>query len=67
MIPSAADRSTNDGSKPVHVGSGGATSTDSGASANATNTLPAEETGGRVAGANQQVPEGYQPKQTKDQ
>lgn len=64
MIPTKADRATNDGSEPVVVGSGGATSTGSGPSANATNTLPAEDTGGRTAHSNQQQPEGMFPKQT---
>ncbi|GEM08373.1 hypothetical protein Rt10032_c05g2390 [Rhodotorula toruloides] len=66
VIPTAQDRAPKNGQDPVHVGSGGALSHDS-ATANATNTLPATETGGRMAHANQQVEEGMQPKQTKDQ
>ncbi|GAA5994231.1 uncharacterized protein JCM10292_001947 [Rhodotorula paludigena] len=64
LIPTAQDRATNDGSKPVQVGSGGAVTQDS-ATANATNALPATETGGRMAHSNQQVPEGMEPKQVK--
>ncbi|GAA5923754.1 hypothetical protein JCM3775_000495 [Rhodotorula graminis] len=65
MIPTKADRQTDDGSEPVIVGSGGALSTGSGASANATETLPAGDNGGRAAHANQQQPEGQFPKQVK--
>lgn len=63
MIPTAQDRAPKNGQEPVTVGSGGASSHDS-ATANATNTLPKEETGGRMAHANQQVEPGMQPKQT---
>lgn len=63
MIPTAQDRAPKNGQEPVIVGSGGSVSHDS-ATANATNTLPATETGGRMAHSNQQVEEGMQPKQT---
>ncbi|GAA5894445.1 hypothetical protein JCM8208_006243 [Rhodotorula glutinis] len=65
MIPTKQDRQTDDGSKPVIVGGGGALSTGSGASANATEALDARDTGGRTAHANQQQPEGHFPKQVK--
>ncbi|GAA5970536.1 hypothetical protein JCM11641_007344 [Rhodosporidiobolus odoratus] len=65
MIPSASDRAPKDGQSPVHVGSGGAVNGDS-ATANSIRGYPADqETGGRMAHANQQVPEGMEPKQVK--
>ncbi|GAA5844084.1 hypothetical protein JCM9279_003728 [Rhodotorula babjevae] len=65
MIPTKQDRATDDGSEPVIVGGGGALSTGSGASANATEALPATDNGGRAEGANRQQPEGHFPKQVK--
>ncbi|GAA5948778.1 hypothetical protein JCM10213_008676 [Rhodosporidiobolus nylandii] len=63
MLPTAQDRATNDGSAPVHVGSGGAVNGDS-ATANAFRSVDGTvETGGRMAHSNQQVPEGMEPKQ----
>ncbi|GAA6016105.1 hypothetical protein JCM10207_004445 [Rhodosporidiobolus poonsookiae] len=63
MIPTAADRSTNDGKAPVHVGSGGAVNASS-ASGNAIGSFDmANETGGRMAHANQQREPGFEPKQ----
>lgn len=67
MIPTAQDRAPKDGQEPVIVGSNGAHSTASGASANATDTLAGTgETGGRMAHANQQREEGMFPKQTSE-
>ncbi|GAA5986461.1 hypothetical protein JCM10908_003763 [Rhodotorula pacifica] len=66
VIPTAQDRAPKNGEAPVHIGSGGAHSTASGPSANATNTLEGVgETGGRMAHANQQREEGMFPKQVK--
>lgn len=64
MIPTKQDRATDDGSEPVVVGGGGALSTGSGASANATEALPATDNGGRAAGSNQQQPEGHFPSES---
>ncbi|GAA5907047.1 hypothetical protein JCM6882_005155 [Rhodosporidiobolus microsporus] len=67
MIPSAADRAPKDGQAPVQIGSGGATNVGSGPSANAIGSFDAvNEQGGRMAHANQQVPDGMEPKQVKD-
>ncbi|GAA5823515.1 hypothetical protein JCM11251_000664 [Rhodosporidiobolus azoricus] len=67
MIPTAADRATNNGEAPVVVGSHGATNQGSGASGNAIESYDnVNETGGRAAGSNQQVPEGTFSKQVKE-
>ncbi|GAA5881582.1 hypothetical protein JCM8547_006029 [Rhodosporidiobolus lusitaniae] len=67
MIPTAADRAPKDGNAPVVVGSEGAKTVQTGASANAIGSVDGTvETGGRAAGSNQQVPEGVQTKQVKE-
>ncbi|GAA6031169.1 hypothetical protein JCM8097_004038 [Rhodosporidiobolus ruineniae] len=65
MIPTAADRAPKDGHAPVIVGSAGAQTADS-ATANAIRPETydhTQETGGRMAHANQQVADGFEPKQ----
>ncbi|GAA5929784.1 hypothetical protein JCM1841_002647 [Sporobolomyces salmonicolor] len=68
MIPSAADRAPAPGQKEIKVNAGGAVDASSAAN-NATHAMDARDPtlGQHVAGANQQVNPGEQPKQTRPQ